>query len=90
MSHIYYIVSVCIHVRIVKDCCECFVGNFHTGNALLTLFASLYDRYRDSISREYKSQSIRQGVSCLSPEGGEGLQGVVSLRAGYRVAVAAC
>lgn len=56
---------------------------------MLTLFASLYDRYRDSISREYKSQSIR-GVSCLSPEGGEGLQGVVSLRAGYRVAVAAC
>lgn len=74
-----------------KDCCECFARNFHTGNALLTLFASLYDRYRDSISREYKSQNIRQGVSCLSPEGGEGLQrGGLSLRAGYRVAIAAC
>lgn len=52
---------------VVNIACYSF-GNVNTQRASLTSFR--YDRYRDSISREYKSRSLRQGVSRPFPMGG--------------------
>lgn len=87
------LVSIFIHSDEKGTRCQypASFGNVDTQRAPLTSFR--YDRYRDSISREYKSPSLRQGVSCPFPTGEEETAGRERVTRGRvsscRVAVAA-